>query len=318
MQHRITAIDIMQGTAMVLVVLGHHLFGFMPEWYGRMYYWIYTFHMPLFVFISGFLVRYSYKGVTDMGEYRTYVGKRFRKFAIPYIIAGVVCALLASLGKDVGRFVQSCAMLLVAPRYSDARYLWYIYMMVVFYCLAPLVFNTRGKGRWAWYAVALLMSPLAIPTKILSADYFVRFFVFFLSGAVVAENYALIKRMDVRWSIVALVLFVAMSVWLLVYGPNALLEYMLQWVGIPAFLCVAWVMGKMPLMRDVLVGISKNCFVIYLLHMFVIQGVAVLLRLSGMGLTAYTAIPYLLLSTALAISIPIVMNVKRKRKLFRV
>ena len=102
------------------------------------------------------------------------------------------------------------------------------------------------------------------------------------------------------------------------YGYNALLEYMLQWVGIPAFLCVAWVIGKMPLMRDVLVGISKNCFVIYLLHMFVIQGVAVLLRLSGMEFTAHTAIPYLFLSTALAISVPMMMNIKRKRKLFRV
>ena len=176
-----------------------------------------------------------------------------------------------------------------------------------------MVFKVRGARRWALFAVALLISPLALPTKILSADYFVRFFVFFLSGAVVAESYAVVKRMDVRWSIVALVLFVVMSVWLLVYGPNALLEYMLQWVGIPASLCVAWVIGRMAMVRNVLVGISKNCFVIYLLHMFVIQGVAALLRLSGMGLTAYTAIPYLLLSTALAISIPMMMNIKRKR-----
>lgn len=303
----------MQGTAMVLVVLGHHLFDFMPEWYGRMYYWLYTFHMPLFIFISGFLVRYSYKGVNGVAEYRTYVGKRFRKFAIPYIIVGVVCALLASLGKDVGRFVQSCAMLLVAPRYSDARYLWYIYMMVVFYCLAPLVFNTRGKGRWAWYAVALLMSPLAIPTKILSADYFVRFFVFFLSGAVVAENYAVVKCMDVRWSIVALVLFVAMSVWHFLYGYNALLEYMLQWVGIPAFLCVAWVIGKIPLMCDVLVGISKNCFVIYLYHMFIIQAGALLLTRLPWAIPSWGYIVYLLVSVA--VSIGLIVLVKEKYRL---
>ena len=63
MAKRIIGIDVMQGIAMVLVVLGHHLFPFMPEWYMRMFYWIYTFHMPLFIFISGFLVRYSYKGV---------------------------------------------------------------------------------------------------------------------------------------------------------------------------------------------------------------------------------------------------------------
>ena len=310
---RITAIDIIQGTAMVLVVLGHHLFGFMPEWYGRMYYWLYTFHMPLFIFISGFLVRYSYKGVKGVAEYRTYVGKRFSKFAIPYIIVGVVCALLSWNFRDVDVLLTNLAYLIVAPKLGEARFLWYIYLLFVFYMIAPLVFNAKRVVRWCVMAVALYLSIYYIPSNYACADYFTRYFIFFLLGTSVAENYAVVKRMDVRWSIVALVLFVAMSVWLLVYGPNALLEYMLQWVGIPAFLCVAWVIGKMPLMRDVLVGISKNCFVIYLLHMFVIQGVAVLLRLSGMEFTAHTAIPYLFLSTALAISIPMMMNIERKR-----
>lgn len=311
---RITGIDIMQGTAMVLVVLGHHLFDFMPEWYGRMYYWLYTFHMPLFVFISGFLVRYSYKGVKGVAEYRTYVGKRFRKFAIPYIIVGVVCALLSWNFRDVDVLLTNLAYLIVAPKLGEARFLWYIYLLFVFYMIAPLVFNAKRVVRWCVMAVVLYLSIYYIPSNYACADYFTRYFIFFLLGTSVAENYAVVKRMDVRWSIVPLVLFVVMSVWHFLYGYNALLEYMLQWVGIPAFLCVAWVIGKMPLMRDVLVGISKNCFVIYLLHMFVIQGVAVLLRLSGMGLTAYTAIPYLLLSTALAISVPMMMNIKRKRK----
>lgn len=310
---RITTIDIMQGTAMVLVVLGHHLFDFMPEWYGRMYYWLYTFHMPLFIFISGFLVRYSYKGVKGVAEYRTYVGKRFSKFAIPYIIVGVVCALLSWNFRDVDVLLTNLAYLIVAPKLGAARFLWYIYLLFVFYMIAPLVFNAKRVVRWCVIAVVLYLSIYYIPSNYACADYFTRYFIFFLLGTSVAENYAVVKRMDVRWSIVALVLFVAMSVWHFLYGYNALLEYMLQWVGIPAFLCVAWVIGKIPLMCDVLVGISKNCFVIYLLHMFVIQGVAVLLRLSGMGLTAYTAIPYLLLSTALAISIPMMMNIKRKR-----
>ena len=313
MQHRITAIDIMQGIAMLLVVLGHHLFPFMPEWYRRMYYWIYTFHMPLFIFIAGFLMRYSYKGVHSMAEYRSYVGRRFRKFVLPYIIVGVACALLASLGKGVGRFFLSSAMLLVAPRYSDARYLWYIYMILMFYCLAPLVFNVRGARRWALFAVALLISPLALPTKILSADYFVRFFVFFLSGALVAENCAGIRQIPKRWYVLPAVVFVGMTVLLFKYGNNAILEYAMQWMGIPACACAAWLLEKCRPVRDALVRISQDSFAIYLYHMFVIQGVAALLRLSGMGLTAYTAIPYLLLSTALAISIPMMMNIKRKR-----
>lgn len=40
MTKRLIGIDVMQGIAMVLVVLGHHRFDFMPEWYMRMFYWI--------------------------------------------------------------------------------------------------------------------------------------------------------------------------------------------------------------------------------------------------------------------------------------
>lgn len=46
--------DIIQDMAMLLVVLGHHLFGFMSPIYGDIHYYIYSFHMPLFIFISGF------------------------------------------------------------------------------------------------------------------------------------------------------------------------------------------------------------------------------------------------------------------------
>lgn len=310
---RITGIDIMQGTAMVLVVLGHHLFDFMPEWYGRMYYWLYTFHMPLFIFISGFLVRYSYKGVKDMGEYRTYVGKRFSKFAIPYIIVCVVCALLSWNFRDVDVLLTNLAYLIVAPKLGEARFLWYIYLLFVFYMIAPLVFNAKRVVRWCVIAVVLYLSIYYIPSNYACADYFTRYFIFFLLGTSVAENYAVVKRMDVRWSIVALVLFVAMSVWHFLYGYNALLEYMLQWVGIPAFLGVAWVIGKIPLMCDVLVGISKNCFVIYLYHMFIIQAGALLLTRLPWAIPSWGYIVYLLVSVA--VSIGLIVLVKEKYRL---
>ena len=292
----------MQGTAMVLVVLGHHFFDFMPEWYGRMYYWIYTFHMPLFVFISGFLVRYSYKGVNGVGEYRTYVGKRFRKFAIPYIIVGVLCALLSWNFKDIGVLGENLLNLFIAPKQGEARFLWYIHLLFVFYMIAPLVFNAKRAVRWCVMAVALYFSVYHIPDNLFNADYFTRYFIFFLSGAVVAENYAVVKCMDARWSMVALVLFVAMSVWHFMYGYNALLEYMLQWVGIPAFLCVAWVLTNCLLLRNALVYVSVNCFGVYLLHMFAVQaGAMIFVRLPWV-MSTWGYVIYLILSVIISIA----------------
>lgn len=64
---RILQLDLMQGFAMALVVLGHHLFTFLPAWYKEMHTYIYMFHMPFFMFISGFLIHYSYKEVWCIG-----------------------------------------------------------------------------------------------------------------------------------------------------------------------------------------------------------------------------------------------------------
>lgn len=303
----------MQGIAMLLVVLGHHLFPFMPEWYRRMYYWIYTFHMPLFIFISGFLVRYSYKGVHSMAEYRSYVGRRFRKFALPYIIVGVACALLAWNFGDVGILADNLLHLFIAPKLGEARFLWYLYLLFIFYCIAPLIFNAKNMTRWCIAGMAFYFSVFYVPSNYLCADYMTRYFVFFMFGVLVAENYTCIKRFNVRWYVLPAVVFVGMTVLHFQDGYNAILEYAMQWMGIPACACAAWLLEKCRPVRDALVRISQDSFAIYLLHMFVIQGVAVLLRLSGMGLTAYTAIPYLLLSTALAISVPMMMNIKRKR-----
>lgn len=77
---RLVTVDIMQGLAMLLVVIGHHLLDFMPDGYGRFHSWLYIFHMPYFIFLSGFLIAYSYKGE----QYVKYIYRRFRKFFIPY------------------------------------------------------------------------------------------------------------------------------------------------------------------------------------------------------------------------------------------
>jgi fucose 4-O-acetylase-like acetyltransferase len=83
--NRILLIDLMQGMAMIMVVIGHHMFTFMPRWYEDLHTYIYLFHMPFFMFISGFLIRYSYKGVSSVSGYLYYVGRKAKKF-VPYIL----------------------------------------------------------------------------------------------------------------------------------------------------------------------------------------------------------------------------------------
>lgn len=81
-------IDLIKGGLIVLVVLGHSLqFGFGPEYrYSELFYddylfrAIYTFHMPLFMYISGFLYYHS-----DLKSYRKVLSSRIKSIGIPFI-----------------------------------------------------------------------------------------------------------------------------------------------------------------------------------------------------------------------------------------
>lgn len=60
-KRRYETIDIARGIAIVLVVIGHYSTPQMPEYLHIPHEVIYMFHMPMFLFVSGFLCIATYK-----------------------------------------------------------------------------------------------------------------------------------------------------------------------------------------------------------------------------------------------------------------
>lgn len=52
--NRIIALDIAKAICIILVVMGHYVPDNSPAWYVLVHDVIYTFHMPLFMFVSGY------------------------------------------------------------------------------------------------------------------------------------------------------------------------------------------------------------------------------------------------------------------------
>ena len=83
---RLVNFDIAKAIAIILVVIGHYYPENAPEWYRALHSWIYTFHMPLFMFASGYIYL-SFK--KDEG-YFTFIKKKFRRLFVPYIIVSMI------------------------------------------------------------------------------------------------------------------------------------------------------------------------------------------------------------------------------------
>lgn len=87
MRQRIVWIDELKAFAIILVVMGHVLISrFLPQfavWHDV----IYSFHMPLFMFLSG-LFAYKATEAVERGMKKKYIENKFRQLLLPVIFGG--------------------------------------------------------------------------------------------------------------------------------------------------------------------------------------------------------------------------------------
>lgn len=88
---RIVSFDVLKGIAAYLVVLGHIVTG--KEEYRGLYNFIYSFHMPLFMFLAGCTVVISFRN--SSGKI-TYLARRFVNIMLPYLIWSVCLPVIAA------------------------------------------------------------------------------------------------------------------------------------------------------------------------------------------------------------------------------
>ncbi len=79
---RIEWVDIAKGIAIILVCLGHR------DISSRLYSWIYSFHMPLFFFLAGYVTKFN-----SYTSFRAYAVRKVRVLLIPYFALELVKTL---------------------------------------------------------------------------------------------------------------------------------------------------------------------------------------------------------------------------------
>lgn len=83
-------VDAAKGLGIIFVVLGHAIADTMPNApiFGKIFQIIYSFHMPLFFFLSGFCgIKALQK--RQLHEKEAYILERFKRLMIPYLFVGI-------------------------------------------------------------------------------------------------------------------------------------------------------------------------------------------------------------------------------------
>lgn len=164
MSKRIEYLDIAKGIGILLVVLGHNDFEVISPFVQRL---IYSFHMPLFFFLSGYFINASI-------PFFEFVRKRFNALLKPFLFTIFLIYFTSVSFEKMGfntaitRIVKS---LYGSGHYLDWVQLWFLPHLFVVSLYAFLFITIMSRLRSRWVAWGILLASLAVSLPFLRAFY---------------------------------------------------------------------------------------------------------------------------------------------------
>lgn len=153
MSKRIEYIDIARGIGILLVVLAHNDFGYVSAYAHKV---IYSFHMPLFFFLSGYFLNVSI-------PFFDFIKKRFNSLLRPYlftiflIYAGSISFGIMGFPTAIRRIVKS---LYGSGQYIDWVQLWFLphlFVVSLYAFLFYAILERWNNRHIRWIALVLTL-----------------------------------------------------------------------------------------------------------------------------------------------------------------
>lgn len=202
---RLQDIDRAKGLAILLVVIGHLADQRHPpldaQWYLDMKYLIYHFHMPFFMFLSGFVYFYTFKNIHSVKEYFSYSRKKISRLLPPFLIFGIFILLgkifmsgfidIQNVNENI---LQGIVDILVEPSESVAISLWYIYVLLELLLIMPIVVYLFHGSNIAMIAFGLILYFVPNVTHVFMLHSVFHYFIFFVIGKLAIDYYDIYKR----------------------------------------------------------------------------------------------------------------------------
>jgi fucose 4-O-acetylase-like acetyltransferase len=320
--HHLTWVDTAKGFGIILVVLGHALRGLIS---GEILAstplvlfiddWIYSFHMPLFFFLSGlFLFRSTSKSWVD------FVSDKLRRLAYPYFVWSIITLIFKSVLGSVTNHPEGLSDL-ISIYYQPVDQFWFIYSL--FFIMVTVFIGLRiGVKSWVIFGTSILLYPGVLPISSLGIGiiHMIRLMSIYFALGVLIGNDQNIERISTKhaWPLLMLVitgLFVSsLAGWRGTPYWGALLSRPAFAIsGILAVLALAILIDKTRL-AAIFQLLGRYSLEVYLVHTIATAGMRV--ALSKFAHIAAPG-PHLILGTLAGLYIPIGLALLFKRIDFR-
>lgn len=144
------SIDVLKGIGIIFVIMGH-IQKYIPK---NLLLYIYSFHMPLFFYVSGFLYKEKYEQMNT----KEYIIKRAKQLVYPYFTLYVI-NLLWLIIKD--HSISSIAKYLISFGYSnyifDSNYVGAVWFLLCLFVVEIIYFILKKKNSKIFLNSSLIL-----------------------------------------------------------------------------------------------------------------------------------------------------------------
>lgn len=191
---RLHNIDFIKGCLILLVIIGHIILGKVEDTLAR--YVIYSFHMPIFIAVSGFLVnKNSLASLSLSGVVKKYIPR----LMIPWGIAVIVYTTITEFSRLTALSNKKLILLYVNSFLKPYYHLWYI-LGFLSYVLLTWFFLKLKLKNWMLLLIALIISiiskyelyhisqaSLKVIVETIQYDFRIYNYIFFILGMLLKE-----------------------------------------------------------------------------------------------------------------------------------
>jgi len=270
--------DIAKALCIILVVMGHYTTT-NPTWWANVRDIIYTFHMPLFMFASG----YIYIAFKKEECYGSFLQKKIKRLMIPYVVTSIIIIAIKLLTQSilyVKNPVTPFAFLKIFYYPEAAYHLWFIWALWWIFCIVP--FFKSKKWRTILFGVSILlhyMQPHLVLPSIACIDLTVKMLMWFMIGVMCFDWNVDIKNVKLTHIGLTAVIFATA---LIMKERGILFHHLCPYLGVIFFMYLSkWISEKRT--HKTLMAVSKSSYIIYLFHStFMGFTLSILMKLSFM------------------------------------
>lgn len=320
---RIEWLAVLQGFSMLLVVLGHITLTNTfqdPEYpiVATMERVIYSFHMPLFIFISGWL--FYLTCIKRNTTYKGMIKKKLSRLGIPFVFFTVVTMLIklamSSFVKrpvDINEIINTFLLFSSNP----LEEMWFITVLLILMAIYPVYQWLLNHDAMVWGLGAALVIYLVLPTdiKVFRLSAVARMAPYFIAG-ILCCRYGIIEKYASKWWVatVALALFIAVNVTQSVdpYLPEKVVKLTQASVGIILSVCLcAFITSLRPTTFS---SFSSYTFQIFLLGIFFQMAIRIIYGKTGHLSEAIYPILFAV-SIMVGVYVPVIISIFIQKRL---